>query len=111
MLLVLPSGPGKACVCHAGSPVENLEASPGIEPGYTDLQSAASPLRHEAGAGSLAEDLDCHKPLVNDGSGTVMDMRTAGLKRKHSGHTDHAPMWRSGTGRTALLNDNCDPAG
>jgi hypothetical protein len=25
-----------------------LEASPGIEPGYTDLQSAASPLRHEA---------------------------------------------------------------
>ena len=25
-----------------------MEASPGIEPGYTDLQSAASPLRHEA---------------------------------------------------------------
>ncbi|MEN9874579.1 MAG: hypothetical protein RL186_1476, partial [Pseudomonadota bacterium] len=25
-----------------------LEASPGIEPGYADLQSAASPLRHEA---------------------------------------------------------------
>ena len=45
-----------------------MEASPGIEPGYTDLQSAASPLRHEAGAGSLAEDLDCHKAAVNDGS-------------------------------------------
>ena len=27
---------------------ENLEAPPGIEPGYTDLQSAASPLRHGA---------------------------------------------------------------
>src|ERR1700744_4941941 len=25
-----------------------MEASPGIEPGCTDLQSAASPLRHEA---------------------------------------------------------------
>lgn len=25
-----------------------LEASPGIEPGYKDLQSSASPLRHEA---------------------------------------------------------------
>jgi hypothetical protein len=25
-----------------------LEAPPGIEPGYTDLQSAASPLRHGA---------------------------------------------------------------
>ena len=27
---------------------KNLEATPGIEPGYTDLQSAASPLRHVA---------------------------------------------------------------
>ena len=27
---------------------EKLEATPGIEPGYTDLQSAASPLRHVA---------------------------------------------------------------
>ena len=27
---------------------ERMEASPGIEPGYADLQSAASPLRHEA---------------------------------------------------------------
>ena len=27
---------------------EKMEASPGIEPGYADLQSAASPLRHEA---------------------------------------------------------------
>ena len=25
-----------------------MEATPGIEPGYTDLQSAASPLRHVA---------------------------------------------------------------
>ncbi len=25
-----------------------MEAPPGIEPGYTDLQSAASPLRHGA---------------------------------------------------------------
>lgn len=28
--------------------VKFLEASPGIEPGYKDLQSSASPLRHEA---------------------------------------------------------------
>jgi hypothetical protein len=28
--------------------VDFLEASPGIEPGYKDLQSSASPLRHEA---------------------------------------------------------------
>ena len=41
---------------------------------HTDLQSAASPLRHEASAGSLAEDLDCHKTRVNDGSGTATDM-------------------------------------
>ncbi len=27
---------------------KKLEATPGIEPGYTDLQSAASPLRHVA---------------------------------------------------------------
>jgi hypothetical protein len=27
---------------------ERLEATPGIEPGFTDLQSAASPLRHVA---------------------------------------------------------------
>ena len=33
---------------------EILEASPGIEPGYKDLQSSASPLRHEA---SHAHDL------------------------------------------------------
>ena len=33
---------------------EIMEATPGIEPGYTDLQSVASPLRHVAipGAGS-----------------------------------------------------------
>ncbi|KAG5722735.1 hypothetical protein E4T56_gene6385, partial [Termitomyces sp. T112] len=30
------------------SPVWNLEARAGIEPAYTDLQSAASPLRHRA---------------------------------------------------------------
>ena len=28
--------------------LEGMEASPGIEPGYKDLQSSASPLRHEA---------------------------------------------------------------
>ena len=28
-----------------------LEATPGIEPGYADLQSAASPLRHVAPRG------------------------------------------------------------
>jgi hypothetical protein len=28
--------------------LRKVEASPGIEPGYADLQSAASPLRHEA---------------------------------------------------------------
>jgi hypothetical protein len=27
---------------------KGMEASPGIEPGYEDLQSSASPLRHEA---------------------------------------------------------------
>ena len=36
--------------CSA-NPEKKLEASPGIEPGYADLQSAASPLRHEALAG------------------------------------------------------------
>ena len=30
-----------------------VEASPGIEPGCTDLQSAASPLRHEAAVGRI----------------------------------------------------------
>ena len=28
--------------------VSDLEAWPGIEPGYTDLQSVTSPLRHQA---------------------------------------------------------------
>jgi hypothetical protein len=32
-----------------------MEATPGIEPGYADLQSAASPLRHVAGLGPEAE--------------------------------------------------------
>ena len=30
------------------TPRETLEATPGIEPGYTALQAAASPLRHVA---------------------------------------------------------------
>ena len=30
-----------------------MEATPGIEPGYTDLQSAASPLRHVANRAGL----------------------------------------------------------
>ena len=33
---------------YAVNVCETLEAPPGIEPGYTDLQSAASPLRHGA---------------------------------------------------------------
>lgn len=36
------------CVDCAGGRSDHLEATPGIEPGYTDLQSAASPLRHVA---------------------------------------------------------------
>ena len=40
---------GRAPICRS------LEASPGIEPGYTDLQSAASPFRHEALADPLPE--------------------------------------------------------
>lgn len=36
-----------------------LEASPGIEPGYADLQSAASPLRHEALNPSAARASGC----------------------------------------------------
>ena len=35
--------------------VRLLEASPGIEPGYKDLQSSASPLRHEASRGRIIE--------------------------------------------------------
>ena len=38
-------------LCGAAWPIsleKVLEASPGIEPGYKDLQSSASPLRHEA---------------------------------------------------------------
>lgn len=77
-VLGLRSRQNKACFCRAAQPIEILEASPGIEPGYTDLQSAASPLRHEAGAGSLAEDLDRHKALVNDAICSAMDMRSAG---------------------------------
>jgi hypothetical protein len=34
----------------------NLEATPGIEPGCTDLQSAASPLRHVANPGRSTRD-------------------------------------------------------
>ena len=52
----MPAGQTHRKTRHTGKPdtPENmclayLEASPGIEPGYTDLQSAASPLRHEAG--------------------------------------------------------------
>ena len=39
------------CVYQTGQSngiIENLEATAGIEPAYTDLQSAASPLRHVA---------------------------------------------------------------
>ena len=36
--------------------LDEMEATSGIEPEYTDLQSAASPLRHVAsGAGSMPE--------------------------------------------------------
>jgi hypothetical protein len=34
------------------SPARKLEATPGIEPGYAVLQTAASPLRHVAGTGA-----------------------------------------------------------
>ena len=34
--------------CPKLQTVGDLEATPGIEPGYADLQSAASPLRHVA---------------------------------------------------------------
>ena len=36
-----------------------LEASPGIEPGYKDLQSSASPLRHEASQACMIK-LEAH---------------------------------------------------
>jgi hypothetical protein len=36
---------------------EQVEATPGIEPGYADLQSAASPLRHVALVGNRALEL------------------------------------------------------
>jgi hypothetical protein len=49
---------------EAGSNIEKtlrswkfLEASPGIEPGYKDLQSSASPLRHEASRRFMTEAL------------------------------------------------------
>jgi hypothetical protein len=38
-----------------------MEASPGIEPGCADLQSAASPLRHEAITVSLPDGMRDHK--------------------------------------------------
>ncbi len=41
-----------------------LEASPGIEPGYTDLQSAASPFRHEALADPLPEPMQGDKASI-----------------------------------------------
>ena len=40
--------PAKALMCRGIIWGYKVEASPGIEPGYADLQSAASPLRHEA---------------------------------------------------------------
>jgi hypothetical protein len=36
------------CAKNLNFNAKSLEASPGIEPGYKDLQSSASPLRHEA---------------------------------------------------------------
>jgi hypothetical protein len=39
-----------------------LEATPGIEPGFTDLQSAASPLRHVAFSVPLERRWHCHLP-------------------------------------------------
>jgi hypothetical protein len=49
---------------------ESLEASPGIEPGYTDLQSAASPFRHEALADPLPEPMLVDKASI-DASGEI----------------------------------------
>ena len=43
--IVIKSGPANAAKKPA---LQKMEASPGIEPGYADLQSATSPLRHEA---------------------------------------------------------------
>ena len=45
----LPHRPKDEAVSAAyRNALEGMEASPGIEPGYKDLQSSASPLRHEA---------------------------------------------------------------
>ncbi len=53
-LVVHHALPKHGKIGHARDPkAEKLEASPGIEPGCTDLQSAASPLRHEAGRGCV----------------------------------------------------------
>ena len=39
--------------------LENLEATEGIEPPYTDLQSAASPLRHVASRRRVISERGC----------------------------------------------------
>lgn len=41
-----------------------LEASPGIEPGYKDLQSSASPLRHEASLHRSVLQDEVHEPWL-----------------------------------------------
>ena len=46
--------------------LKRLEASTGIEPVYTDLQSAASPLRHRAGpeGASFSNELGCMQSVL-----------------------------------------------
>ena len=50
-----PSKVNKALTCTIlvqPAPWGEVEATPGIEPGFADLQSAASPLRHQAAGGA-----------------------------------------------------------
>ncbi len=67
-----------------------MEASPGIEPGYTDLQSAASPLRHEAlqptgGTPDICNyaEVDNHFAQKRDNKFQIPTARTGLNEREH----------------------------
>src|SRR3546814_2354107 len=77
---------GGAVRCHAARYSEtddprksDMEARAGIEPAYTDLQSAASPLRHRASP-AISRELGCY--LRNRRSAIRKVLRRSSSDRK-----------------------------
>src|SRR3546814_20620062 len=71
------SDEGGAVRCHAARYSEtddprksDMEARAGIEPAYTDLQSAASPLRHRASP-AISRELGCYLRNRRDRKGVL----------------------------------------